>query len=65
NMETERNIPFLKREFFYSTDYDIRKVAAGALVHCLGPTGIDELTEASSPENRLILSHCMNPLINS
>lgn len=62
--ETGKSFQFLKQEFLYSTDFDIRKNAALSLVKNAGSQQlITELMEASSDENKLILKHSMNPLI--
>lgn len=62
--ETGKSFQFLKQEFLYSTDFDIRKNAALSLVKNAGSSQlITELMEASSDENKLILKHSMNPLI--
>lgn len=62
--ETRKSIHFLKQEFLYSTDFDIRKNAAVSLVRNAEDSQvIQELMEASSEESRLILKHSMNPLI--
>lgn len=62
--ETGRSFQFLKQEFLYSTDFDIRKNAALSLVKNAGdPNLVTELMEASTAENQLILKHSLNPLI--
>ncbi|OJU73798.1 MAG: hypothetical protein BGO09_00160 [Bacteroidetes bacterium 47-18] len=62
--ETGKSTAFLKQEFLYSTDFDIRKNAALSLVKSThDPALITELIEASSEENQLIIKHSMNPLI--
>ena len=62
-METRNSIQFLKQEFLYSTDFDIRKNAARSLVRNAPQNLIDELMASSSAEGQLILKHSMNPLI--
>ncbi|MEX6687063.1 HEAT repeat domain-containing protein [Danxiaibacter flavus] len=62
-METGRNIQFLKQEFLYSTDFDVRKNAAKSIIMSDAQDLIDELFQSSTPENKLILKHAMNPLI--
>ncbi len=60
-----KHTEFLKQEFMLSTDFELRKHAAKSLTNT-EPQGsglMEELMETSSPENRLILKHCMNPLI--
>lgn len=61
---TGKSFAFLKQEFLYSTDFDIRKNAAISLVNSAGdPLLITELMEASSDENKIIIKHALNPLI--
>ncbi|KAA5532178.1 HEAT repeat domain-containing protein [Taibaiella lutea] len=62
-MSTGESAQFLRQEFMYSTDFDIRKNAAMSFVRNASPEYIDELMEASNDENKLILKHSMNPLI--
>lgn len=62
--ETGKSTAFLKQEFLYSTDFDIRKNAALSIVKSTQDRSvITELMEASSEENQLIIKHSMNPLI--
>lgn len=62
-MATGKNIGFLRQEFMYSTDFDIRKNAAKSIVSNGNSGMINELMEASNAENQLILKHSLNPLI--
>ena len=62
-MGTGESTQFLRQEFMYSTDFDIRKNAAMSFVKNASPEFINELMEASNEENQLILKHSMNPLI--
>lgn len=62
-LETGKSQPFLRHEFLYSSDFDIRKNAARSLVRTASSKTIQELMEASTPENQLIIKHSMNPLI--
>lgn len=62
-METGLSNAFLRQEFMYSTDFDIRKNAAHSIVKNASPELIRELMESSNEENQLILKHNMNPLI--
>lgn len=62
-METGLSNTFLRQEFMYSTDFDIRKNAAHSIVKNASPELIGELMESSNAENQLILKHNMNPLI--
>lgn len=58
-------INFLRNEFLRSTDFDIKKNAARSLINHGRETKeiIQLLLETASPENAIILRHCMNPLI--
>ncbi|SHL57253.1 HEAT repeat-containing protein [Chitinophaga jiangningensis] len=60
-----RHIDFLRNEFLHSTDFDLRKAAARAIVknEVVARGVIDELLATTKGENLLILKHCMNPLI--
>lgn len=62
-MATGKSTDFIKQEFLYSTDFDIRKNAADALVKLYDYKQIEELMQSTSPENQLILKHCKDPLI--
>jgi hypothetical protein len=62
-MSTGQSTSFLRQEFMYSTDFDIRKNAATSFVKNASKEYINELMEASNEENQLILKHSMNPLI--
>lgn len=64
-IDTGRYVTFLRQEFLHSTDFDIRKNAAKSLIRTRDvPEGmIQELIETGTAENKLILKHCMNPLI--
>jgi hypothetical protein len=58
-------IEFLRQEFLHSTDFDVRKHAAKSLIKNarLAKGLIQELIDTATAENKLILKHCMNPLI--
>ncbi|HEU0228791.1 MAG TPA: HEAT repeat domain-containing protein [Arachidicoccus soli] len=58
-------VNFLHQEFLYSTDFEIRKHAAKSLIknNWAAKEMINELLETASGENKLILKHCLNPLI--
>lgn len=60
-----RHTEFLKQEFMLSTDFELRKNAAKSLINNQVPGSnlIGELMASASAENKLILKHCMNPLI--
>ncbi len=62
-MATGKSTDFIRQEFLYSTDFDIRKNAATALIKLYDFKQIEELMQTASPENQLILKHCKNPLI--
>ncbi len=64
-MQTGRYVDFLTNEFLYSGDFRLRKAAAKSIVNNSRnePDLIDELMENASSENKLILKHCMDPLI--
>ncbi|MFL9485317.1 HEAT repeat domain-containing protein [Chitinophagaceae bacterium LWZ2-11] len=55
----------LRHEFLNSTDFDIQKNAAKSIINMkfLAKELIQELLETGSYENKVILKHCMNPLI--
>jgi len=61
-----KNLEFLKQEFMFSSNFDIRMSAAKSIIKHNSPASrilIDELMAVSSEENKLILKHCQNPLI--
>jgi hypothetical protein len=61
-----KHLEFLKQEFLYSSNFDIRMNAARAVIAHNTPASramIDEMLEATHDENKLIISHCLNPLI--
>ncbi|MBN9295787.1 MAG: HEAT repeat domain-containing protein [Filimonas sp.] len=64
-MGTGKNLTFLRQEFLRSSDFDIRKNAAKSIIshkqHSEEMLG--ELLDTATAENKLILKHCMNPLI--
>ncbi|HTJ11083.1 MAG TPA: HEAT repeat domain-containing protein [Dinghuibacter sp.] len=64
-MDTGNQIQFLRHEFLHSSDFDIRKNAAKSLIktRATPKSLVDELIETGTAENKLILRHCMNPLI--
>jgi hypothetical protein len=63
--DTGNHIQFLRHEFLHSSDFDIRKNAAKSLIKTRATPRslIDQLIETGTAENKLILQHCMNPLI--
>ncbi|MGN7823706.1 HEAT repeat domain-containing protein [Chitinophaga sp. 22536] len=60
-----RQVEFLRQEFLHSSDFEIRKHAAKSLINNQWAAGslIQELVDTATRENKLILKHCMNPLI--
>ena len=59
-------LEFLKQEFLYSSNFDIRMNAARAVIMHNTRTSralIDEMKEMTHDENKLIINHCQNPLI--
>ena len=58
-------VDFLRQEFLHSTDFEVRKHAAKSLINnAWAAKGlIQELIDTATSENKLILKHCMNPLI--
>jgi hypothetical protein len=62
-MGTSKYTQFLKQEFLYSTDFDVRKNAAKSIIMSDAQETVDELFQSTTPENKMILKHAMNPLI--
>lgn len=64
-LKAEKYAEFLMTEFLHANDFEVRKQAARAIlqIHPADSRTIDELMTISTPENQLILKHCMNPLI--
>jgi hypothetical protein len=64
-IDTGGHVLFLRQEFLHSSDFDIRKNAAKSLIKTTGVSQdlIRELIDTGTAENKLILKHCMNPLI--
>ncbi len=64
-IESGKYIEFLRHEFLHATDFDLRKNAARSLVknEWMAKDVIQDLMATSTPDNLLILKHCMNPLI--
>jgi len=63
-----RQLEFLKQEFLFSSNFDIRMNAARAIIRHNTPASralIDELQATTFEENQLIISHVQNPLIKS
>jgi hypothetical protein len=60
-----KHVGFLRQEFLHSTDFEVRKHAAKSLIrNAWAAKGlIQELIDTATLENKLILKHCMNPLI--
>ncbi len=64
-MQTGRYIDFLTNEFLYAGDFRLRKAAAKSIVNNsrTEPGLIEQLMANTTPENQLIMKHCMDPLI--
>jgi hypothetical protein len=61
-----KRLEFLKTEFLYSSNFDIRMNAAKSIIHHSSPQSrqlVDEMMEMTYEENQLIIKHCLNPLI--
>jgi len=61
-----KQLEFLKSEFLFSSNFDIRMNAARSIIKHNTPASrmlIDELMETTHDENKLIIRHCQNPLI--
>ena len=61
-----RHIDFLKQEFLYSYNFDIRMSAARSLIKQNNPASramVIDLLETADDETKLIIRHCQNPLI--
>ncbi|UYQ94825.1 HEAT repeat domain-containing protein [Chitinophaga horti] len=58
-------IDFLRQEFLHATDFEVRKHAAKSIINNQWAAKglVQELVDTSTPENKLILKHSMNPLI--
>lgn len=60
-------LEFLKLEFQYSTNFNIRMSAARSIIKHNTQNSrriVEELLEITHEENQLIIKHCQNPLIN-
>lgn len=64
-LKAEKHVEFVMTEFLHANDFEIRKQAARAIlqIYPADSSAIEELMTISTAENRLILKHCMNPLI--
>lgn len=63
-----RRLDFLKQEFLFSTNFEIRMATARSIIKHNTPASralIEELYETTYEENRRILNHCQNPLIKT
>lgn len=59
-------LDFIKHEFLYSSNFDVKMSAARALIaHPGSDEMVAEMMQAVTPENQLILKHCSNPLIKN
>lgn len=62
---TGKYLDFLKHEFLYSSDFDVRKAAAKSIIkhRSRSVALVAELEKTVSEDNLLILKHVSNPLI--
>ncbi len=60
-------LEFLKREFLFTSDFDIRKNAARSIVNTVASDDpfLLELMQNATKENLVILKHSMNPLLKN
>ncbi len=61
-----KQLEFLKSEFLYSSNFDLRMNAARSIIkHNTQHSRVmvEELMEMTHEENQLIIKHCLNPLI--
>jgi len=61
-----KHLEFLKSEFLYSSNFDIRMNAARSIIKHNTQNSrlmLEELMEMTHEENQLIIKHCLNPLI--
>ncbi len=61
-----RHLEFLKTEFLYSSNFDIRMNSARAIIRHNNQNSrllVEELMGMTYEENQLIIKHCLNPLI--
>lgn len=61
-----KHLEFLKTEFLYSYNFDIRMSAARSLIKHNTPLSrsmVEEIMETAEDEAKLIIKHCQNPLI--
>ncbi len=61
-----KHLEFLKNEFLYSYNFDIRMNAARSLIKHNTPISramVQEILETAEDEAKLIIKHCQNPLI--
>jgi len=59
-------LDFLKQEFLYSSNFDIRMNSARSIINHSTQYSrlmVEELMETTHEENQLIIKHCQNPLI--
>jgi len=59
-------LEFLKQEFLYSSNFDIRMNSARSIINHNTQHSrlmVEELMETTHEENQLIIKHCQNPLI--
>ncbi|MES2701468.1 MAG: HEAT repeat domain-containing protein [Bacteroidota bacterium] len=61
-----KHLEFLKQEFLYSSNFDIRMNAARSIIKHKSEESeklVEELMQITHEENQLIIRHCKNPLI--
>ncbi|PQJ11080.1 hypothetical protein CJD36_014015 [Flavipsychrobacter stenotrophus] len=61
-----KHLEFLKTEFLYSYNFDIRMHAARSLIRHNTPISramVDDIMNTAEDEAKLIIKHCQNPLI--
>jgi hypothetical protein len=66
NIASGKHLEFLKSEFLFSSNFDIRMNAARAIIKHNTQNSrllVEELMEMTYEENQLIIKHCLNPLI--
>jgi len=66
NIASGKYLEFLKSEFLFSSNFDIRMNAARAIIKHNTQNSrllVEELMEMTYEENQLIIKHCLNPLI--
>jgi HEAT repeat protein len=68
NISSGKHLEFLEHEFTYSSNFDIRMNAARAIINHESDDSrrmVNDLLATTHDENRIIIKHCLNPLIKS